>query len=231
MMLMDSAEIYKVEVEAARRMHPNDIDVYKLEDKVMKTIQKLFQREGNLNNQKQKKDKNEGVVAEKDHQVEEKNEAPLLEKELQQQENCEPPVVEEDKEQNLNENEIENAEIDPEELDMIELIEYINSTQGRKDMEQYEEEMSIPSFSLGIDNPVIDICKEINKEHSVEEEPQANIFITPAPEKKEQRAKREAKLGPAYRSPYVRREIDMNEKYSVQDYAIWRWIIQKEKNK
>lgn len=87
------------------------------------------------------------------------------------------------------------------------------------------KKMSVPSFSLGIDNPIMDICKDINKEHgAIDAEPATKIdasnFVTLAPENKEQRTKRESKLGAAYRSPYVRREIDLNGKYSVKDYAV-----------
>lgn len=239
MMLIDSAEIYKVEMEDAKRMHPDDIDVYTIGEKVMEAIQKLFERtpktnpqpqsQGNLNTKKQTEDKSESAEAEKECQMKDGYQAAMPEKEHQAEDNSEDPMAKKNKEDNLNQN--EHAEIDPNELDMIELVEYLNSTQGRKDIEEYEEEMSAPSFSLGIDNPVMEICKEINKEHCADAEPDANKFVTPAPEKMEQRTKREAKIGPLYRSPYVRREIDLNEKYSVQDYAVWRWIVQKQKDK
>lgn len=64
-------------------------------------------------------------------------------------------------------------------------MEYIHSTQGMKDMKEYEEEMSVPSFSLEIDDPIIDICKEINEEHgNGGAQADANNIATPAPEKK-----------------------------------------------
>lgn len=208
MMLMDTVEIYKTEMEAAKGMHPNDINICNIQRQIIVVIQIFLQSlhntqpesEGKLNPQ---------------HQTEDK---------------CDAEMAEKDKEELFTE--YEHAEIDPDELDMIELLEYIHSTQGKKDMEDYNEEMSVPSFSLGIDIPVMDICKEINKEHGdVDPEPNTNNIVTPAPEIKEEKTKREAKLGAVYRSPYVRREIDMNAKYSVQDYAVWRWIIQKGKDK
>lgn len=65
MMLIDSAEIYKVEMEAAKRMHPDDIDIYTIGEKVMEAIQKLFERtpktnpqpesQGNLNTKNKQK--------------------------------------------------------------------------------------------------------------------------------------------------------------------------------
>ncbi|KAK1375636.1 hypothetical protein POM88_031829 [Heracleum sosnowskyi] len=57
--------------------------------------------------------------------------------------------------------------IDPVELDHFELIEYLYSSQGKKDMEMDMQELLVPSFSLGTDlqNSVIDICKDISREH------------------------------------------------------------------
>ncbi|KAK1351234.1 hypothetical protein POM88_054551 [Heracleum sosnowskyi] len=91
--------------------------------------------------------------------------------------------------------------IDPVELDHIELIEYLYSSQVKKDMEMDMQELLVTSFSLGTDlqNSVIDICKDISREHGddtiVEQE-----------------------------------EIDINTKYSTQEYDVWRWIIQKGKD-
>ncbi|KAK1389112.1 hypothetical protein POM88_017290 [Heracleum sosnowskyi] len=103
---------------------------------------------------------------------------------------------------------------------MIELLEYIHSTQGRKDMEDYNEEMSLPSFSLGIDIPVLDICKEINKEHGdVDAEPDGNNFVTPAPKTKEERTRRGARPGVAYRSPY-RQKVQLDRLRTMYTNAI-----------
>ncbi|KAK1375617.1 hypothetical protein POM88_031810 [Heracleum sosnowskyi] len=56
-----------------------------------------------------------------------------------------------------------------------------------------------------------------------------NTTITPMPQQLI-REKRETKITAAYRSPYIQREIDKNSKYSTQEYAVWRWIIQKGKD-
>ncbi|KAK1380013.1 hypothetical protein POM88_026757 [Heracleum sosnowskyi] len=56
-------------------------------------------------------------------------------------------------------------------------------------------------------------------------------MVTPTPEECEKRTKRETKIGAAYRSPYVRRDINLGSKYSTQDYAVWRWLIQDGKDK
>ncbi|KAK1388819.1 hypothetical protein POM88_016997 [Heracleum sosnowskyi] len=102
-------------------------------------------------------------------------------------------------------------------------------------MEMDMQELSVPSFSLGTDlqNFVIDICKDISREHGddtiVEQESDKNTTITPMSQQLI-REKRETKVTAAYRSPYVQREIDINTKYSTQEYAVWRWIIQKGKD-
>ncbi|KAK1393896.1 hypothetical protein POM88_012952 [Heracleum sosnowskyi] len=209
-MLMDAIEIYKTEIEAAKLKHPNDINISNIEGQVGVVIQKLIPSFQNANTQPESE-----VKLNPEYQTKDKYEAEMAGKDTEELFT-----------------EYQHEEIDPDELDMIELLEYIHSTQGRKDMEDYNEEMSLPSFSLGIDIPVMDICKEINKEHGdVDAEPDGNNFVTPAPKTKEERTRRGARPGVAYRSPYVRREIDLNAKYSVQDYAVWRWIIQKEKDK
>ncbi|XP_074377783.1 uncharacterized protein LOC141719309 [Apium graveolens] len=39
------------------------------------------------------------------------------------------------------------------------------------------------------------------------------------------RTKREIKVGPAFRSPYIQRNIDINSSYSRQEIAVYRWMI------
>lgn len=126
----------------------------------------------------------------------------------------------------------DNDEIDPYELEQQKLIEYLHSSQGIRDMNDYMDDMSAPSFSLGVDS-VLDVCKEINKEHGDINvvEPHDNDLVTPAPQQQEKKSRRKTRLGAAYRSPYFCREIDLNEKYSTQDYAVWRWLIQEGKDK
>lgn len=123
--------------------------------------------------------------------------------------------------------EMEPAEIDPDVLERVELIEYLYSSQGKKDMDDYMDDVSVPSFSLGINGYIMNVCKDINNDHG-ESQPKAqgddNDMVTPAPAEHEKKDKR--KLDAPYRSPYVRRIIDLKAKYTTQNYAIWRWIIQ-----
>lgn len=124
--------------------------------------------------------------------------------------------------------EMEPAEIDPDVLERVELIEYLYSSQGIKDMNDYMDDLSVPSFSLGINEYIMDVCKDINNDHE-ESQTKAqgddNDMVTPAPAEQEKKSKREVKLAAPYRSPYVRRIIDLNAKYTTQHYAVWRWII------
>ncbi|KAK1359676.1 hypothetical protein POM88_044150 [Heracleum sosnowskyi] len=117
---------------------------------------------------------------------------------------------------------LETEEIDPFELDHIELLEYLYSSQGKRDMELDIENMSISSFSLGIDDPIPSICKDIMKEHGNEGdvEHKTDEIDAKTPEEMEKTA---------YRSPYVLREIDITKNYTSQEYAMWRWMMKEGK--
>lgn len=114
-------------------------------------------------------------------------------------------------------------------VDHVEILEYLHSSQGKRDTKALDrdfgivdQELEIPNFSLGIEdqtNLVLEVFKDINKEHGEDD------FVTPAPQR-EKRPNKKAKLAPAYLSPYVQRHIYINAKYSTQEYAAWRWIIQ-----
>ncbi|KAK1390075.1 hypothetical protein POM88_018253 [Heracleum sosnowskyi] len=53
----------------------------------------------------------------------------------------------------------------------------------------------------------------------------------PVPLEQEIRGKRKVRHAAAYRSPYVRRVINLNKKYKTQEYSVWRWIIQEGQDK
>lgn len=212
-MLMDSIEIYKTELEAAKGNHPNDKNICDIEGQVTVAIKKLTQSPENMSNSIPK---------------------------AGNEDNCETEKGAEEATKDNNQQfgfRCEHEEIDPDEIREVELIEYLYSSQGIKDMEDYMDDMSMPSFSLGVEvhDTVMDICNNINKEHgdicNANAQPNEEDVVTPAVKPQEKRTKREAKLGAAYRSPYVRREIDLNAKYSTKEYAVWRWIIQNGKDK
>lgn len=207
-MLMDAVDIYKAEIKAAKRTHPNDLNISRIERQINTVIHELMQ--------------SSKLTAETENEAEQTSES-----------ESEAALLRKNKEKDFI-NQYEHEKIDDDELNLVELIEYIHSSQGLRDYDAYSEQISIPSFSLGINicDPVVELCKEINREHENDEaHVDGEDVITPLPEKPQKRTRREAKLGVAYRSPYVRREIDLNAKYSTQDYAVWRWIIQTGKSK
>ncbi|KAK1402241.1 hypothetical protein POM88_001846 [Heracleum sosnowskyi] len=196
-MLMDAIELYKLELEAAKSTHPNNVEISDIEGKVIAEIQKLKQSDSKPQPQSEVKSVGE---------IENKNEEPNIDVTFEEHEEINPDVFEE-----------------------LELMEYIYSSQGIRDMNEYMDELSRPSFSLGIDS-ILDVCNQINKEHG-DIQSNENDMVTPTPEECEKRTKRETKIGAAYRSPYVRRDINLGSKYSTQDYAVWRWLIQDGKDK
>ncbi|KAK1387304.1 hypothetical protein POM88_015482 [Heracleum sosnowskyi] len=233
-MLLDALETYKIELDEAKVMHPNECSY--IEWKVTSGFQKMMQsstkekvdcisnsESESINNSE---DGMEDQYNGENVEIETKNE---IETDVEMQPDVEKEV----------------GEIDPYVLDHVELIEYLYSSQGIRDMDDYMDNLWIPTFSLGINDPVIDICKDINKEHG-ESQPKAQAdddkmgtpapadddkIGTPAPLEQEIRGKRKLRPAAAYRSPYVRRVIDLNEKYKTQEYAVWRWIIQEGQDK
>ncbi|KAK1369641.1 hypothetical protein POM88_035733 [Heracleum sosnowskyi] len=195
--LMDAIELYKLELEAAKSMHPNNVEISDIKGKVIAEIQKLKQSDSKP--QPQSEVKSVGGI-------ENKNEEPNVDVTFE-----------------------EHEEINPDVLEELELMEYIYSSQGIRDMNEYMDEWSMPSFSLGIDS-VLDVCNQINKEHG-DIQSNENDMVTPTPEECEKRTKRGTNIGAAYRSPYVRRDINLGSKYSTQDYAVWIWLIQDGKDK
>lgn len=202
-------------------MHHNEITIADIECKVTQGIKEMMQ-----SCQKDKVDDISECGRDKNsiHELEDQINEQDIEIIAHIQQNVEPNVEMEP------DATIENAEIDPYILEHVELMEYLYSSQGIKDMNDNMDEQWIPSFSLGIDDQVMSVCKDINKEHEAEAQNDDNDMVTPALAQQERRSKRETKLTAAYRSPYVQRIIDLNEKYSTQDYSVWRWLLQKEQD-
>ena len=88
-----------------------------------------------------------------------------------------------------------------------------------------EKDNSTPSFSLEIeteDDIINIVCKYINQNNDIEEN-YNDTFIIPKPALKE-RSKREVKMGPYGKSPYIDRVIDITPKYTNQDIALTLYI-------
>lgn len=135
---------------------------------------------------------------------------------------------------------IEDNELPPYHDDHLDLIAWLKSPEGimefEKDIQdpqcpsvstgivQDVDDLQCPSFSLGISQ----ICKDVMEEHGKDDESkEGDDNETPLPPKEpEKRTKRDMKVGPAYRSPYIQRNIDVNASYSKQEIAVYRWMMQ-----
>lgn len=138
----------------------------------------------------------------------------------------------------------QEVELHPDHEDNVDILNWLNSPEGLVAMQQDYDDRLVPSFSLGVSQ----ICKEIREEHGEaniyenkeaeenkegddkEEDDKEEDNITPMDKEPKQRAKRDVKVGPAFRSPYVQRIIDINSKYTIEEFYVWKWIIQPEKN-
>lgn len=130
-------------------------------------------------------------------------------------------------------NPVDDFELDPKVLEHMEIIEYLHSEQGKKDMaemfpaqqkssERRNSDLFIPSFSLG---PEIEteyqVAEDINKEH--ETALHHDEYVTPKPLMRE-KSKRQIKVGQYGKSPYIERVIDLNGRYTDEDIMLWRYM-------
>ncbi|KAK1378210.1 hypothetical protein POM88_024954 [Heracleum sosnowskyi] len=123
---------------------------------------------------------------------------------------------------------VDDFELDPTVLEQLEIIEYLNSEQGIKDMNEMlpvqrrSSDLFVPSFSLGPEIEIIsEICKDINNEHEAVVEDDG--FVTPKPLVRG-KSTRHIKLGQYAKSPYIERVIDINGKYIPEDIMMWRYM-------
>ncbi|KAK1373207.1 hypothetical protein POM88_029400 [Heracleum sosnowskyi] len=127
-------------------------------------------------------------------------------------------------------------ELRPQDIEHLEIIEYLNSEQARIDMPDLfgieeiplvveKPQNFIPSFSLGIEDNII--SEDNDKVQTTDKDMQDDDdYITQKPEVRE-RSTRILKVGRYAKSPYIERVIDMSAKYTNQDLAIWLYMIRK----
>ncbi|KAK1377835.1 hypothetical protein POM88_024579 [Heracleum sosnowskyi] len=134
-------------------------------------------------------------------------------------------------------------ELRPEDIEQLEIMEYLNSTQARIDMpdlfgiegknSEEKKKEDIPSFSLGIEHDTIsnDIEKIEIAGEDIEEQDAQDIegeddddFVSPRPIVRE-KSRRLVKVGRYAKSPYIERVIDISAKYTNQDLVIDTWSI------
>ena len=114
-----------------------------------------------------------------------------------------------------------------EDIENIEQVVHVHNKKKEEEMKNQtlEKDNSAPSFSLGIeteDDIISTVCKDINQNDDTEETDN-DTFITPNPALIE-RSKREVKMGPYGKSPYIDRVIDITAKYTNQDIALALYI-------
>lgn len=121
--------------------------------------------------------------------------------------------------------EVEKQHLPPDNDGHLDIIAWLKSPEGMLEIQKDYEDLYAPSFSLGISQ----ICQEVMEEHGGDaEKNQGEDNMTPLHQKK--RVKRAIKVGPAYRSPYIQRNINVNSNYTKEEIAVYRWLIQPEKD-
>ncbi|KAK1378662.1 hypothetical protein POM88_025406 [Heracleum sosnowskyi] len=129
---------------------------------------------------------------------------------------------------------IDEFDLDPKVFDQLEIIEYLHSEQGIKDMTELfsskkRDINSNTSFSLGPEIEILsqELCDN-NKKNETDVE--NDDFVTPKPEMRE-KSTRMVKLGIYAKSPYVNRVIDLDGKYTSEDITLWRYMLLEDREK
>ncbi|KAK1371105.1 hypothetical protein POM88_037197 [Heracleum sosnowskyi] len=134
------------------------------------------------------------------------------------------PIQEEEAIVNTIVDAVEETDLPPDHDDYLDIIAWLKSPEGILEIENDFQNQFIPSFSLGISQ----VCNEVMEEHGRDDyNKEGDDNRTPLPPKEpENKTKRDIKVGPAFRSPYIERNIDINSSYSRQEIAVYRWLIQ-----
>ncbi|KAK1350215.1 hypothetical protein POM88_054698 [Heracleum sosnowskyi] len=103
-------------------------------------------------------------------------------------------------------------ELRTQDIEHLEIIEYLNSEQARIDM---------PDLFDNIFSEDIEKVQTTDKDMQDDDD-----YITPKPEVRE-RSTRILKVGRYGKSPYIERVIDMSAKYTNQDLEMWLYMIRK----
>ncbi|KAK1359721.1 hypothetical protein POM88_044195 [Heracleum sosnowskyi] len=119
---------------------------------------------------------------------------------------------------------VEETELPPDHDDYLDIIAWLKSPEGILEIENDFQNQFIPSFSLGISQ----VCNEVMEEHGRDYyNKEGDDNRTPLPPKEpENKTKRDIKVGPSFRSPYIERNIDINSSYSRQEIVVYQWLIQ-----
>ncbi|KAK1395321.1 hypothetical protein POM88_014377 [Heracleum sosnowskyi] len=194
---------YEIGLANAKALHPNDENIFQIEKK----IKYLFKSNKWMDSESYEDDfcKNDTIFPSQDDEA--------IVHTVDAVENNEA---------------IENNELPPDHDDYLDIIAWLKSPEGMLEIEKDFEDQYIPSFSLGVSQ----ICKKVMEEHKRDDgKNEEDDNRTPVPPKEpEKRTNRNAKVGPAFRSPYIERNIDINSSYSNQEIFVYRWMIQEKMN-
>lgn len=231
--LIQAKSQYESQLANAKELHPNDEKIVKIE----KQIKDLFKANKWMDSDSFEEDvRNTEDISQFPSQEEKAGDISQF---PNQEEKAGLDLVDE----------AEKNELPPDHDDHLDIIAWLKSPEGilelEKDFENQPcpDNLMCPSFSLGISQ----ICKEVMEEHGREDNKKGDEEVmeehgrednnkgdeykTPLPPKEpEKRIKRDIKVGPAFRSPYIQRNIDINSSYSKQEIAVYRWMIQDGKN-
>ena len=200
--LIEAKNQYESELDKAKELHPNDEKI----DEIEKSIKDLFKANKWIDSESYEND----FCNDEDIQMC-----------ASQEEQARLDTVDR----------VKKSELPPDHDDYLDLIAWLKSPEGileiERDYEMIEREYDnkqCPSFSLGISQ----LCKELMEEHGSDADGNKDDGkrTDPLPQKQmEKRTKREIKVGPAFRSPYLQRNIDVNSSYTRQEIAVYRWMI------
>ncbi|KAK1359789.1 hypothetical protein POM88_044263 [Heracleum sosnowskyi] len=194
--LIEAKDEYEAELANAKELHPNDEKIFEIE----KRIKDLFKANKWMDSES---------YEDSFHDNENINIFPSQEEEV---------VV------NTVVDVVEETELPPDHDDYLNIVAWLKSPEGILEIENDFQNQFIPSFSLGISQ----VCNDVMEEHGRDEyNKEGDDNRTPLPPKEpENKTNRDIKVGPAFRSPYIERNIDINSSYSRQEIAVYRWLIQ-----
>ncbi|KAL1809480.1 hypothetical protein ACET3Z_026470 [Daucus carota] len=103
-------------------------------------------------------------------------------------------------------------------------IETMQLTNDHLSQKLHKEYSYVPSFSLGIENDIIQqVCEDINQQE-IEGTPNSQVQTPELP--KRLKSTRNIKMGRYAKSPYIQRGIDITAKCTNEDLGLWRFLIQ-----
>lgn len=109
-------------------------------------------------------------------------------------------------------------------IDLVQYVQTMQLTNDHLSQKLHKEYSYVPSFSLGIENDIIQqVCEDINQQE-IEGTPNSQDQTPELP--KRLKSTRNIKMGRYAKSPYIQRGIDITAKCTNEDLGLWRFLIQ-----